>query len=227
MDAAIMEGRNLSAGAVAGLEDVANPITAAHRVLTHTPHVLIAGEGARRLAEHFDLEPAGPPTEESMTILRRALRRDSTPVRLYREMEPHETVGAVARDAEGRLAAGTSTGGIAEMLPGRVGDSPIVGSGLYADDESGAVSMTGVGEGILRGVVAKEICDGLRDGRSPRRAGRDSLRRLSSRIHATAGAIVLDRRGRFALVHSTPRLCAGYAVADRPPVSEDRFRRIV
>lgn len=110
------------------------------------------------------------------------------------------------------------------MLPGRVGDSPLIGCGLYADNRSGAVSMTGIGEGIIRLVIAKSICDRLAMGKSPAVAAREVLRMLESRIHGSAGALVLSRDGRFAIRHSTSRMIAGYWTGRGSPVVKDSFR---
>jgi len=218
MDAALMEGRTLKAGAVAGIEAVRHPISAARLVLEKTAHVLLIGPHATRFARHFKLEwqavtATGPQ--------RRMLR-------LYRQMLGEETVGAVARDRRGTLAAGTSTGGIAFMLPGRVGDSPLIGCGIYADDEVGAVSLTGLGESIIRIAMAKEIVDRMAMGASPTTATKIVLEKLDRRIRkvegfGAAGALVLAPDGRFAIRHTTPRMCAGYWAGAGQPVVADRF----
>ena len=150
-------------------------------------------------------------------------------LRLYRQMLGEETVGAVALDRTGTLAAGTSTGGIAYMLPGRVGDSPLIGCGIYADNEAGAVSMTGLGESIIRIAVAKEITDRMAMGASPTTATWLVLEKLDRRIRkvegfGAAGALVLAPDGRFAIHHTTPRMCAGHWTGAGQPVVADRFR---
>jgi beta-aspartyl-peptidase (threonine type) len=141
-----------------------------------------------------------------------------------REHSGRETVGAVALDRAGTVAAGASTGGIDLMLPGRVGDTPIIGCGVYADDERGAVSMTGVGEGIIRLVMAKEICDRLAQGMTPANAARLALRGLVTRIQGAAGALVLSPDGRFTIAHVTPRMAAGWWNGRGEPAVGDRFR---
>lgn len=110
------------------------------------------------------------------------------------------------------------------MLPGRVGDTPIIGCGVYADNESGAVSMTGLGEGIMRLAVAKEICDRLRQKKTPAWVARFVLRRLVTRIQGAAGALVLTPKWRFAIVHVTPYMAAGWWDGKAQPTVKDRFR---
>ncbi|TAL09236.1 MAG: hypothetical protein EPO02_10745 [Nitrospirae bacterium] len=234
MDASIMEGRLLRAGAVAGIEHIRHPITAARLVMEKTAHVLLISKHATRFADHFKLErqtrrprkPALPPSRRN--AMREAVTATGPQrrmLRLYEKMLGLETVGAVALDAEGTVAAGASTGGIAFMLPGRVGDSPLIGCGVYADNDAGAVSMTGLGEGIIRIAVAKEIADRLAAGASPATAARLTLKKLVVRIEgAAAGALVLAPDGRFAIRHTTPTMCAGYLTGAGRPVVADRFR---
>ncbi len=124
------------------------------------------------------------------------------------------TVGAVARDRKGRVAAATSTGGTQDKLAGRVGDSAVIGAGTYADDRAGAVSSTGWGEGILRLALAKAASDRMAAGMSPGRAGQAAIRTLG-RVRGKAGLILVDRRGRVAAVFNTPRMARGVATEDR------------
>jgi beta-aspartyl-peptidase (threonine type) len=142
----------------------------------------------------------------------------------FRERYGKETVGAVALDQAGTVAAGASTGGIDRMLPGRVGDTPLIGSGCYADDMSGAVSMTGLGEGIIRLAIAKSICHRLTQGDPPRSAVRWALKQLVARIRGAAGALVLAPDGRFAIAHVTPRMAAGWWDGRGQPTVNDRHR---
>src|SRR2546422_1413381 len=178
MDAALMEGRTLKAGAVAGIEAVRHPISAARLVMEKTAHVLLIGPHATRFARHFKLErQAANHRRSARAAARRNTSREAVTatgpqrrmLRLYRQMLGEETVGAVALDRRGTLAAGTSTGGIAFMLPGRVGDSPLIGCGIYADNEAGAVSMTGLGESIIRIAVDRKSRTAWRWARAPRR----------------------------------------------------------
>ena len=205
MDAAIMEGTHLEAGAVASIEGILHPITAARLVMEVTDHVLLVGPLASRFARHYKLD------RHRSTGVSRRLSYDGILTRQkHAPTERHGTVGAVALDRSGTVAAGASTGGIDSMLPGRVGDSPLIGCGVYADNHSGAVSMTGMGEGIIRLVIAKSICDRLAMGKSPAVAARQVLRMLVSRIRGSAGALALSPEGRFAIRHVTPHMAAGW-----------------
>ncbi len=233
MDASIMEGRTLRAGAVAGIQEVRHPIAAARLVMEETEHVLLVGEPATRFARYFKLKSDRQPFPGRVSFKLLRAQQASGPTRktlnLYRAMRVRptvglETVGAVAVDRSGTVASGASTGGIALMLPGRVGDTPLIGCGVYADNGGGAVSMTGVGEGIIRLAVAKEIVDRLAAGASPALAARLVLNKLVTRIRGAAGALVLAPDGRFAIRHTTPRMCAGWWTGTGSPVVRDRFR---
>ena len=218
-DAAIMEGGHLQAGAVASIEGILHPISVARLVMEKTDHVLLVGPLAGRFARHFKLD-----RHRAVGVSRR-LSYERILARQIRSIaERHGTVGAVALDRFGTVAAGASTGGIESMLPGRVGDTPIIGCGVYADNQSGAVSMTGIGEGIIRLVIAKSICDRLAMGNSPTVPARQVLRMLVSRIRGSAGALVLSPDGRFAIRHSTPRMIAGYWTGSRTPVVKNSFQ---
>jgi len=232
MDASIMEGRGLQAGAVASIEGIRHPIAAARLVLERTNHVLLAGKPASRFARHFGLEamPRTAGARQATTLGGRGPAAERTKA-LYNLMtgrrrgrRTSETVGAVALDAAGTVAAGASTGGIAVMLPGRVGDTPLIGCGVYADNEAGAVSMTGIGENIIRLAVAKEIADRLAAGEAPSVAAARVLKRLVARIHGAAGALVLSAEGRLAIRHTTPHMAAGYWNGTGRPVVAGQFQ---
>lgn len=231
MDASLMEGRALRAGAVAGIQEVRHPIAAARLVMEQTAHVLLAGEPATQFARHFNLERQ-PERARHRQPSRRALSSATGVTRrtlaLFRDMRQREslgreTVGAVALDRAGNVAAGASTGGIDLMLPGRVGDTPLIGCGVYADNEAGAVAMTGLGESIMRIAAAKEIVDRLTGGAAPASAARLVLKRVVARVNGAAGALVLAPSGRFAIRHTTPRMLAGYWAGAEKPVVADRF----
>jgi L-asparaginase / beta-aspartyl-peptidase len=218
LDASLMEGKELGAGAVAGLEGFRNPIKAAQRVMD-TSHVLMTNLGASRLAK--GLAPLPKPSKESLDKLSRLLDKEKDIVQIYRQH--FSTVGAVALDTQGNLAAGTSTGGTYAMLPGRVGDSPIIGAATYAENATGAVSCTGAGEYILRRALAKETCMLMQE-RTPATAAAKSLKALLT-IGGQAGLIALDRKGRFTIMHTTNNMASGYAKWKRIQVQEG-FRRV-
>ncbi|SLM47104.1 Isoaspartyl peptidase [Nitrospira japonica] len=217
MDASIMEGKGLRAGAVASVEGVVHPITAARLVMEKTDHVLLVGPSATKFARHFKLQRL-PPTQA-----RQGLSYDRLLARTSMTGERHGTVGAVALDQAGTVSAGASTGGIERMLPGRVGDTPLIGCGVYADDRAGGVSMTGVGEGIIRLAVAGIVCERLAEGKSPAAAARRILNQLVSRIQGVAGMLVVAPDGRFAIAHVTPRMAAGWWRGTGSPIVKDRW----
>jgi beta-aspartyl-peptidase (threonine type) len=207
-DASIMDGRSLAAGAVASVTGVLNPVRAARLVMDASPHVLLTGSWAERFARHHRIPRSSasrPSISTSWDTLYRRVMRATRPT--------SGTVGAVAIDARGHVAAATSTGGIARMLPGRVGDSPLIGAGTYADDHAGAVSMTGTGETIIRAGLARLIAADLARGATPKTAGRRAVAWMRQRIGGDAGAIILSRTGALALLHTTPYMACG--VRDR------------
>jgi L-asparaginase / beta-aspartyl-peptidase len=218
MDASIMEGAGLRAGAVASLEGFLHPIIAARLVMEETDHVLLAGPLAGKFARQFHLtrhvSPGGRRRSYERVFSQRRTR-----------MDRHGTVGAVALDRSRTVAAGASTGGIDAMLPGRIGDTPLIGCGVYADNRSGAVSMTGHGESIIRLAVAKTICERLAAGHSPRLAATAVLRQLVSRIHGAAGTLVMTPRGQFSIAHVTPHMAAGWWDGTGKPIVRGRWTR--
>ncbi len=224
MDAALMEGAFLRAGAVAGLEDICHPISAARVVMEKTDHVLVISSHASKLAKHFGLEQFEF-SRKSQSQHRAPLvrTRNAKTLKLYKNMASYDTVGAVALDKFGTLAAGASTGGVSVMLPGRVGDSPLIGSGVYADNEAGAVSMTGLGESIIRLSMAKHIVSAMKSGQKPLTASRHALRSLVRRVQGEAGCLVLAPDGQFAIRHVTPCMIAGHWNGQEKPFVADQF----
>lgn len=217
MDASIMEGKNLQAGAVASIEGIMHPITAARLVMEQTTHVLLVGPMATVFANHFKLERQLSPAPRRRMSYEAILKQTTS------TGNHCGTVGAVAVDHFGTVAAGASTGGIAHMLPGRVGDTPLIGCGVYADNRAGAISMTGIGEGIIRIAAAKAICDRLARGETPKGAARLVLNTLARRVRGSAGTLVLAADGRFAIVHVTPHMAAGWWKGKGEPIVGDRF----
>ncbi len=202
MDAALMDGATLEFGGVAALRGVRHPVSVARALLRDQP-VLLAGEGARRFADARGLGGAAPPlsAEEHARMLAR---------------EAADTVGCVALDAAGNLAAGTSTGGLSGKHPGRVGDSPIPGCGLLAENGVGAVSFSGHGEAIARAVLAARVMQGIEAGLVPREAVWAALRRLE-RTGGDAGGIALDAQGRIGIAHNSPHFAVAWLAEGGAP----------
>jgi beta-aspartyl-peptidase (threonine type) len=180
-------------------------------VLEKSPHVFLVGQGAKRFAREVGAEIVPTPSLLVGRELERFRRiRSGRRDLVTKEFSPHGTVGAVARDRRGRVAAATSTGGTQDKAPGRVGDTPVVGAGTYADDRLGAASCTGWGEAILRAVLAKAAVDALAGRTSPERAGPTALKALA-RVDGFGGFILVDARGRLAAAFNTPRMARGFA----------------
>lgn len=200
-DASIMEGRDLRAGGVCALSGFRNPISIARAALEDGQHILYAAEGAARFARTHGFVAI----PESMLVTEAAAEA-LTAVRSGKASTTGwagSTIGAVALDASGLVAAATSTGGMINKRAGRVGDSPLIGSGTYADDGAGAVSTTGHGEGMIRLCIAHVVVDLMREGATPEQATRQAILRLHARLGSTGGAIAIDRAGRFGLSRST------------------------
>jgi len=216
-DAMVMDAATLRAGSAAGLRHVKNPIRVARAILEHGPHMMLISEGAERFAVEHDIALC-----DSAALISPAereaweqCRQDSHAAEHHRGHE-QGTVGAVALDEQGRLFAATSTGGTCCKLPGRVGDSPLIGCGCYADAETGAVSSTGYGEAIMRVVMAKTACDFLRPANTtPARAAQAAVQLLAKRGKGTGGLILLDRNGNPGFAFNTPRMSYGFVNPDR------------
>ena len=212
-DAIVMNASTLRAGSVAGLQHVKNPIQAARAVLEKCPHMMLISSGAERFVQEQGIALCSPeelisPAESEAW---ERCRKDSHAAAHHRGHE-QGTVGAVALDEPGRLFAATSTGGTCCKLPGRVGDSPLIGSGCYADSETGGVSSTGFGEAIMKVVLAKTACDFLRPaGSTPIRAAQAAVQLLARRGKGTGGLILLDKNGNPGYAFNTPRMAYGLA----------------
>jgi L-asparaginase / beta-aspartyl-peptidase len=192
MDAAVMEGDSLRAGAVAALTAIKNPIKVARRILEDGRHIMLAGDGALLFAREIGFPECSP---ESLVVERERTRWESK----------HGTVGCVAFDASGRLAVATSTGGIFNKLPGRVGDSPLIGCGTYADNV-GAVSCTGHGEAIIRVVLAKATIDILSGGANSQSAAQQAMELLATKTQSSGGLILIDRHGTIGYARNTTHM---------------------
>ena len=215
-DAMVMDAATLRAGAAAGLRHIKNPIRVARAILEHCPHMMLIGDGAERFAVGHDIALCDP--EELISPAEREAwehcRQDAHAAEHHRGHELG-TVGAVALDEQGRMFAATSTGGTCCKLPGRVGDSPLIGCGCYADGETGAVSSTGYGEAIMKVVLAKTACDFLRPASStPARAAQAAVQLLAKRGKGTGGLILLDKNGKLGFSFNTPRMAYGFVNPD-------------
>jgi beta-aspartyl-peptidase (threonine type) len=213
LDAVIMDGRDLSAGAVAAMGPCLHPVSVARLVMERTPHVLLVGAGATAFAREHGIEIL--PVDALVTPEARAEyeRMASFPTSVSSLFNTHEhapsghdTVGAVAIDEHGNLAAATSTGGITFKRVGRVGDSPILGSGCLADNEVGAISTTGHGESILRVQLASRAIHAMASGLTAREATAGALETMLLRVGGCGGAVSVDRSGQVAVAFSTPRM---------------------
>jgi beta-aspartyl-peptidase (threonine type) len=233
MEASIMDGRTLEAGATALLHDIRNPIRLARIVMEKTDHVFVVGDGAEKLAELYHFERRNPVTELRLRYYeaqkKQLLARKSELPKLYDLVKHHpelfslDTVGAVAIDKDGSVAAATSTGGFPLKLPGRIGDSPLIGCGTYADNLSGACSATGVGEIAIRLVLAKTVCNYMESGKSAEEAVENAIKLVNKRIstsYNSMGLIVVDTQGRFGAAHNSPNMCWAYFAPDlKDPVA--------
>ena len=219
MDAAIMDGRDLSAGVVAAVDNIANPVQLARLVMTESEHVMLIAEGAMRFADHCGMERVPEDyfyTTDRVEQLRQArlqhkimLDHDGSDVDT--EDQKYGTIGAIARDPQGNLAAATSTGGIVNKRMGRVGDSPIIGAGVYADNETCAVSATGFGEDFMRSVIAKTIADFIyMKGMDAKQATAAGIKYLVRKVQGRGGVIVIDNDGNCSSGFTTKKMIHGW-----------------
>jgi beta-aspartyl-peptidase (threonine type) len=230
MDAAIMDGRDLNAGAVAGLTTVKNPITAAKAVMENSPHVFMTGKGAEQFASEQELELVSPDyfyTDIRFQQLERIRQTEKSELdhSSIRELELQDpyfndrkfgTVGAVALDKNGNLAAATSTGGMTNKRYGRVGDVPIIGAGTYADNATCAVSATGHGEFFIRSVVAHEIASQMRyAGKTLQEASEQVVMEQLVKMGGSGGIISIDQKGNISMPFNSEGMYRGYRVAGK------------
>ncbi len=212
LDASVMCGKSLKAGAVAGVTHIKNPISAAVKVMTQTPHVLLIGQGADAFAVSQKLDTVGQEYFYTEKRWQQYLNRKEKGELITDDKEAHfGTVGVVAMDMEGNLAAGTSTGGMSYKKHGRVGDSPIIGAGTYADNSYGAVSCTGHGEYFIRHVVAYDIialC--AYKGWSIEKAALSVINDKLKKQQAEGGVICIDNKGRITAAFNTSAMFRGY-----------------
>ena len=222
LDASLMDGATLRAGAVAGVHTVKNPILLSRAVMEHSPHVMMVGQGAEMFAAEQNIELVDPSyfrTEKRWEQLQRALKEEAAG-QAHADLETAKhfgTVGAVALDNQGKLAAGTSTGGMTNKRYGRVGDSPIIGAGTYANDQC-AVSSTGWGEYYIRLSVAHEICARMKYLKeTPVQAGDEVIVKRVPELGGDGGGIVLSADGKAAMPFNTEGMYRGWIGADGVP----------
>jgi beta-aspartyl-peptidase (threonine type) len=237
LDALIMDGATLRAGGVGCVEHLRNPVRAARKILSESPHVYFVGEGA----EKFAAEHGVPLCKNEELIIPREVERlreyqakiptlaakdaarmghprpgsnyDGNDLFAPAEHDPtisHDTVGAVALDRDGNIAAATSTGGTLNKAPGRLGDSSLIGCGCYADNESAAASTTGWGEPIMKLVLAKWTADRISAGNLPEWSAQEAMNYLKQRVNGHGGIIVLNTEGHIGIAHNTPRMAWAY-----------------
>jgi L-asparaginase / beta-aspartyl-peptidase len=246
LDALIMDGATLRAGGVGCVERVRNPVRTARKILSESPHVYFVGDGAERFAAEHGVELC---RNEDLIIPREVERLreyqakiptsraesagemghpDGRPPgsEMFAPEVSHDTVGAVALDREGNIAAATSTGGTLNKAPGRLGDSSLIGCGCYADNSSAAVSTTGWGEPIMKLVLAKWTADRVSAGNLPEWAAQEAMNYLKQRLHGHGGIIVLNSRGQFGIAHNTPRMAWAHRTLENEDagLEQSKFR---
>jgi beta-aspartyl-peptidase (threonine type) len=217
LDAFIMDGLTLRGGGVGCVERLRNPVRAARKILSDSPHVYFVAEGAERFAAEHGIALC---RNEDLVVPREVERlrayqaqasassdgNDLFAPAISHDMLSHDTVGAVALDRDGNIAASTSTGGTLNKAPGRLGDSSLIGCGCYADNLSAAASTTGWGEPIMKLVLAKWAADRVESGSLPEWVAQEAMNYLKQRLNGHGGIILLDALGRFGIAHNTPRM---------------------
>jgi beta-aspartyl-peptidase (threonine type) len=246
LDALIMDGATLRAGGVGCVERLRNPVRAARKILSDSPHVYFVGEGAERFAaEHgialCDNKDLIIPREverlrayQAAAAQRKSEKSDSSMLDSSKTGNDlfapgsddrtisHDTVGAVALDRDGNIAAATSTGGTLNKAPGRLGDSSLIGCGCYANNESAAVSTTGWGEPIMKLVLAKWTADRIQAGNLPEWSAQEAMNYLKQRLNGHGGIIVLNPEGHIGIAHNTPRMAWAYKTIHKEEAGIER-----
>ena len=213
LDAMIMDGRDLNFGAVAAVQNILHPVSLAKLVMEKSEHAMLVGLGAQQFADQMNIEQLSP--EELLTerelIFYEQIKNDPDFLTHHPfEGDSHDTVGAVAFDVNGNLAAATSTGGTARKAQGRVGDSPIIGAGAYADNQLGAASATGWGESIMKVLLTKTLCDYFVNTDSMQ-AAKAAIELLSKKVNGLGGVIGINAKGQYGFAYNTPKMAFAYA----------------
>jgi L-asparaginase / beta-aspartyl-peptidase len=233
LDALIMDGSTLRAGGVGCVEHLRNPIRAARKILSESPHVYFVGEGAEKFAAEHGVTLC---RNEDLVIPREVERlqkyqaeladrdesQDGNDLFVHDATISHDTVGAVALDRNGNIAAATSTGGTLNKAPGRLGDSSLIGCGCYADNQSAAASTTGWGEPIMKLVLAKWTVDRIAAGNLPEWSAQEAMNYLKQRVNGHGGIIVLDPTGHIGIAHNTPRMAWAYRTVKKEESGVER-----
>src|SRR3984885_7931268 len=241
LDALIMDGATLRAGGVGCVERLRNPVRAARKILSESPHVYFVAEGAERFAAEHGVTLC---RNEELIIPREVERLREYQAKQGEEVSAqngndlfapavhdatnhdatisHDTVGAVALDSSGNIAAATSTGGTLNKAPGRLGDSSLIGCGCYADNQSAAASTTGWGEPIMKLVLAKWAADRVSAGNLPEWAAKEAMNYLKQRVNGHGGIILLDATGKFGIAHNTPRMAWAFRTMQTEEVGVER-----
>ena len=240
MEASIMDGKTLRAGAAGLLRDVKNPVRLARIIMENSDHVFVVGEGAEKLAKLHGLPRRNPVSELRLRYFKEQkkallegkydLPKLTELARKHPELFNLETVGAVALDKDENLAAATSTGGFPLKLPGRIGDSPLIGCGTYADNRAGACSATGVGEIAIRLVLSKTVCNYMENGKSAEKAVELAIELVNDRIkteYNAMGLIAVDNKGGIGAAHNSPNMCWSYMMPDMKEPTASLTAKIV
>ncbi|MGB7598899.1 MAG: isoaspartyl peptidase/L-asparaginase [Candidatus Sulfotelmatobacter sp.] len=230
LDALIMDGATLRAGGVGCVERLRNPVRAARKILSESPHVYFVAEGAERFAAEHGIQLCRnedliiPREVERLRKYQQEAAHESTNDGndLFAPSISHDTVGAVALDCNGNIAAATSTGGTLNKAPGRLGDSSLIGCGCYADNLSAAASTTGWGEPIMKLVLAKWSADRVSAGNLPEWAAQEAMNYLKQRLNGHGGIIVLNAQGQFGIAHNTPRMAWASKTVKKEDVGIER-----
>ena len=215
-----MDGTTFRAGAIAAVQNIRNPISLARLIMDRSEHILLAGAGAVRFAQEHGITQC---RKEDLLVGRELDRwkqiqsgkKNVSTKDAFRKKGPHDTVGAVALDRTGVIASGTSTGGTPNKYPGRVGDSPLIGCGTYADSLVGGASCTGWGEAIIKVVLAKTVIDLMEyNGGDPADASKQAILQLEKKADGFGGVIVLNNNGVPAVAFNTPRMARAYRTSE-------------
>jgi beta-aspartyl-peptidase (threonine type) len=217
MDALIMDGGTLDLGAVGAIQRVRHPVSLARRIMTDCEHTFLVGTGADAFADEIGFPRCSADellTGTALEKLQRLAQNGSE--QTSGQQEVMGTVGAVARDARGNLAAAVSTGGTSNKRPGRLGDSPLVGCGAYADNWSGAAVATGYGEALMKVVISHRLCQFMADGLTAQEACQAAIQILAQRAHGHGGVIAIDGYGRVGHACNTAGMPVAYALGSEP-----------